>query len=443
MKVSVVGLGYVGVSLAVVLAERGCIVVGVQRRSPRSGWKIDWVNKGRSPIFGEEPELSELLTRSVQSGSLRATDDYAEIRDSDVVVITVQTPVNQDKEPELSHLKAACVEVGKNLPRGALVCLESTVPPGTTNGMARTILEEESGFEAGVDFNLVFSYERVTPGHLIENLRSLPRVVGGLTPRCTERGAAFYERICESTVSRTDTITAETSKLIENSHRDVNIAFANEAAMICRSLGVDFYSVREMVNNLPMREGSSNSYRNLLEPGAGVEGHCLPKDSHLLLYALREKSGGYLSRLIPLGREINDNMPEVMCELIRDGLRASGREIPDSKIGVLGLSYKEDTGDPRNSPTIRLLELLKANMMVHDPFIHDHPLIKTQPLIDTILGSDCLVVMTKHSQYKALDLSCIASMMRTRVIVDGRDLFDPSECVSKGFTYRGIGHVTV
>jgi UDP-N-acetyl-D-mannosaminuronic acid dehydrogenase len=441
MKFSVVGLGYVGVSLVVVLAEKGFSVVGIQRRSPRSGWKINWVNKGRSPIFGEEPGLAELLAISVQSGCLRATDDYGEVKDSDVVVITVQTPVDENKEPDLSHLTAACAEVGRNLQREALVCVESTVPPGTTDGVARAILENESGFEAGVDFNLVFSYERVTPGHLIENLKTLPRVVGGLTPQCTERGVEFYSRICESTIFKTDCVTAETSKLIENSHRDVNIAFANEAAMVCRSLGVDFYAVRKMVNSLPMRQGSSNPYRNVLEPGAGVGGHCLPKDSHLLLSVLRQKKGGYKPRLIPLSREINDGMPEIMNGLIREGLAVSGREIADSKIGVLGLSYKEDTGDPRNSPTLRLHELLKGNIVVHDPFIQDHPLIKTQPLIDAIQGSDCLVVMTKHSEYKTLNLKCIASMMRTRVIVDGRDLFDPNECLSHGFIYRGIGHV--
>ena len=428
--------------LAVVLADRGYNVVGVQRRSHRSGWKIDLVNKGISPIVGEEPELAGLLLEAVESVRLVASDDYGVIRDSDVVIFTVQTPINGEKEPELSHLRDACEQVGRNLSSGALVCLESTVPPFTTEKLVKPILEKESGLQAGNGFNLVFCYERVTPGHLVENLLTLPRVVGGVTPKCTERGAEFYSTICDVQVFTTDSRTAEVSKLVENSHRDVNIAFANEAALICDSLGVDFYSVRRMVNALPWREGSGNPHRNILEPGAGVGGHCLPKDSHLLLHAFRGDEAEYMPQLIPAAREVNEGMPEVMYNQISDALGEAGRSTSESRIGVLGLSYKEDTGDPRNSPTIRLLELLQVSVVVHDPYIFDHPLVKTQSLIDTIQGADCLVVMTKHSQYRELELDCVASMMRTKVIVDGRDLFDPVECTRNGFIYRGIGHVT-
>ena len=286
----------------------------------------------------------------------------------------------------------------------------------------------------GTGFNLVFCYERVTPGHLIENLVTLPRVVGGVTPQCSERGYGFYSGFCEAKVFVTDSRTAEVAKLVENSHRDVNIAFANEAAMICSGLGVDYYAVREMVNSLPMRHGSSNPYRGLLLPGSGVGGHCLPKDSYLLLEGISETD--FTPRLIPVARKVNENMPKIVRELVEEVLAEAGRRVEDSKIGVLGLGYKEDSGDTRNSPTLKLLDYLGGMVVIHDPYV-DELQVKTQPLMDTVLGSDCLVVMTKHGEYLGLDLDCVASMMRTRTIVDGRGLFDPDECRERGSSIGG------
>lgn len=442
MKVSVIGMGYVGIPLAVVLASKGYTVAGIQRRSPRSWWKISWLNIGKSPFDGEEPMFDELLVDSVESGGFWATDNYSEIRDSDVVVVSVQTPVTQSKKPDLSHLESASRQVGENLSTGTLVCIESTVPPYTTETIVKPILEKESGLNAGFEFNLVFCYERVTPGRLIENLLMLPRIVGGYTPECAERGAEFYAGFCEAKIFKTDLRTAEVSKLVENSHRDVNIAFANEAALICSGLGVDFYKVREMVNSLPMRLGPDNPYRNILTPGSGVGGHCLPKDPYLLLHGLKNSEIDYSPSLIPAARRVNDFMPVVVKKLIDEALQEAGRRTTDSKIGVLGLSYKENTGDPRNSPTLKLLDILSGSVKVHDPHVSSHMSVKPQPLIDTVLGSDCLVVMTNHSAYKELELECIASMMRTKTIVDGRGLFDPEECIEKGFIYRGVGYAT-
>lgn len=431
-----------GVPLAAVLADKGYDVVGIQRRSQRSGWKIDWINKAKSTIIGEEPKIQELITKGVTSGRLRATDDYNEVRDSKVVIITIQTPIDLEKEPDLSHLKEACTRVGENLSKGILVCLESTVPPYTTENLVKTTLVNSSNLNPGIDFNLVFCYERVTPGHLIENLYTLPRVVGGLTPACTERGAKFYRGISDAPIYKTNSRTAEVSKLIENSHRDVNIAFANEAAQICQVLGVDFYDIREMINSLPLRKDSSNPYRNILEPGAGVGGHCLPKDPYLLLHAVQKNNTPHKPRLIPVSREINDSMPQNILYLISAVLEEAGRTIYESRIGVLGLSYKENIGDARNSPTLKLVELLDIPVRLHDPYIKYHEFVKTQPLIDTIHGSDCLVVMTKHDEYQKLELECISAMMRTKTIVDGRNLFNPEECIKHGFFYKGLGHVT-
>jgi len=374
----------------------------------------------------------------VKGGLLRATYDYEKIKSSNVAIVTVQTPISRDKKPDLRAIKEACGKVGENLRENTLVCIESTVPPYTMEKVIRPILEEASGHQVGTGFNLVYCYERVTPGHLIENLSNLPRVVGGITKECTRRGVDFYNSFCMAQALGTDALTAEVSKLIENSNRDVNIAFANEAACICQSLGVDFFEVRKLVNSLPYREGKSNPIRNILEPGAGVGGHCLPKDPYLLISESRKR--GYDAQLIPMARSINEKMPELMYEMVVDALSAQGRAIQGSRIGILGLSYKEDTDDPRNSPTIELVKLLGAPVRIHDPYITHHGRISTLSLLDTILGSDCLVVMTKHSQYRELELGCIAQMMRTKTIVDGRNLFDPDECVKKGFVYRGVGH---
>jgi UDP-N-acetyl-D-mannosaminuronic acid dehydrogenase len=439
LKISIIGLGYVGIPLAAVLADLENQVVAIQRHSPRSGWKIDWLNKGKAPITGEEPSLDRLVSKTVSSKNLRAIANYSEIKDSEVVIIAVQTPINSKKEPDLSHLKDACFEIGRNISKGTLVCLESTVPPFTTVKIVKSIIENESNFITGIDYNLVYCYERVTPGHLIENITTLPRVVGGVTKRCSETGAEFYRKISSGEILKTDALTAEVSKLIENSHRDVNIAFANEAAQLCRGLGVDFYTVRNMINSLPTREGPSNPHRNILEPGAGVGGHCLPKDPYLLLHALSEEDI-YKPRLIPIAREVNDSMPILIRGLVSEVLEEADKTISASKIGVLGLSYKENTGDPRNSPTLKLVELLDTNVKIHDPYIQDYYPFKTQSLIDTISGSDCLVIMTRHREYRDLDLRCIAAMMRTKTLVDGRNLFDPEDCIENKFIYRGLGH---
>ena len=442
LNVAVIGLGYVGLPLAAVLATtEGFEVTGIQRRSARSGWKIAALNRGDAPVNGIEPDVGRMVSEAVEKGTLRASDDFSEVRKADVVAITVQTPIDKRRKTVLSHLEDACIEIGAHMREGSLICLESTVPPGTTEYFVKPILEEESGLKAGMGFSLVHSYERVTPGRIVFNLVNLPRVVGGYTDGCTERGVEFYSSFSKGGVTGVDCLTAEVSKLVENSHRDVNIALANELSKICGSLGVDYYKVKGLINALPDIEGSSNPVRPLLDPGAGVGGHCLPKDSHLLMYGTgRFGSKRVATKLLRTAREINDSMPGLMLVLIEDAMDEADRPLVDSKVALLGLAYREDTDDCRNSPTLSLLKWLRSEVAVHDPHVLGHPEVKVRPLLDTIIGSDCLVVMTRHSTYKELELPCIASMMRTRVIVDGRNLFDPTECIDEGFVYRGIGH---
>ncbi len=283
-------MGYVGVPVAALFADvPGVNVTGIQRRSKRSGWKIDHINAGKSPIGGEEPGLEELIKKVVEKSSLRATGDKTAYEDADAILITVQTPVDENHEPRYESLKQVCEDIGDGMKEGVLVCLESPVAPGTTNHFVRPILEKRSGMKAGEGFNLVFSYERVMVGRLLHNLKNYAKIVGGYTPKCTERGMELYGRIIRSELLLlSDSLTAEVAKLTENTYRDVNTAFANEVALICEALGVDVHEVRQFVNSLPNDPSNpaANPYRNMHTPGAGVGGHCLPKDPWLLKYGL-------------------------------------------------------------------------------------------------------------------------------------------------------------
>jgi UDP-N-acetyl-D-mannosaminuronic acid dehydrogenase len=290
-KLIVIGMGYVGIPAAALFADvKGFSVVGIQRRSQRSGWKIDFLNQGKSPFPETEPEIGDLIKRVVLiKKSFKVTDDFNEIKDADYILIDVQTPVEaDDHEPRYESLKTVSAQVGRLMSKGAFVCIESTVAPGTTINIVKPILEKESGMQAGNDFHLTFSYERVMVGRLIHNIRNYARIVGGFTPECAQIGVKLYKSIVKAAVIATDCLTAEVAKTVENAYRDVNIAFANEVALICESLSINVYEVRELVNNLPNDPSnpSANPVRNMHIPGAGVGGHCLPKDSWLLKYGL-------------------------------------------------------------------------------------------------------------------------------------------------------------
>lgn len=447
MELVVVGMGYVGTPVAALFADvPGIRVTGVQRRSRRSGWKIDHLNSGKSPIGGNEPGLAELISKVVREKQFRVTDDKQVYGEADAFLITVQTPVDDEHQPRYESLREVLRDIGQRMKPGALVCLESTVAPGTTNYVAKPILEEESGMKAGMDFSLVFSYERVMVGRLLHNLTEYDRIVGGYTPECTVRGVELYGNIVKARLHPTDALTAEVSKVVENTYRDVNIAFANEVALICESLGVDVHDVRGFVNSLPNDPSnpSANPFRNMHAPGAGVGGHCLPKDPWLLKYGL-DKYGAFKvdPQIIVRSRNLNDYMPLHMKTLLLDALAERCLEPEEAKVTILGFAFLENSDDERNTPTMPLYDLLNGefhNVAIHDPYIPEYegyPI--TTDLEQAITGSDAVLLVTGHREYKELTLSHLKDLLRTPIIIDGRNVWNRREALEMGYTFRGVG----
>ena len=447
LEIVVIGMGYVGIPAAAMFADvEGFNVTGVQRRSKRSGWKIDYLNAGKCPIGGYEPGLAELIEKVAKKGSFTVTDDISVCKDADVILIDVQTPVDENHVPQYDSLKEVSEAVGRYMKKGALIVIESTVAPGTTNYIVKPILEKASGMKAGEDFNLVFSYERVTVGRLLYNIVHMPRIVGGFTPEGTRRGVELYRNIIKAKLFPTDCLTAEVAKVTENTYRDVNIAFSNEVALICESLGVNVHEVRRFVNSLPNdpSDPARNPYRMMHIPGAGVGGHCLPKDPWLLKHGLDAYgTRKFTPELLIKSRRINDFMPQHMLDLIEEVLLETGVKLQDAKICILGLASLANSDDTRNTPTLTLYNLLKPicrEVVVHDPFVKEFEGVAlTDNLEDALRNKNCVVIMTRHKEYASIRLDYLKDMLATPAIVDGRNIFSPEDCKEAGLHYRGIG----
>jgi UDP-N-acetyl-D-mannosaminuronic acid dehydrogenase len=422
--IGVVGLGYVGLAVACKVAEAGFNVRGVDIVAD----KVADINAGISPIQGREPGLSELVHHVTQDKRLTASTDAATLRTANVILIAVETPVEAEtKLPKYKALRAALTSVGKVLQRGTLVIVESTIAPMTMTRLVAPTLESASGLKIDHDFYLGHCPERVMPGRLLQNLSEMSRVCGGSTPETAEVMAEFYRHIVKANLDCTDMITAEIVKTAENAYRDVQIAFANELALICESAGTDVWRVRDLVNKSPGR--------NVHLPGAGVGGHCIPKDPWLLVSSM---AGNRPARLIPTARAVNDSMPQHMVELVQDALGEVGVALENARVAVLGYAYLENSDDTRNSPSQPLVDLLRlsgAEVTIHDPYVPEYQGELTQ----MIRGTDALVVMVRHDQYLALNLTDLKPSMRHSVIVDGRHVFDPLSSRQAGFIFRGVG----
>ncbi len=420
--VGVIGLGYVGISVASALAGAGFRVVGVEIKADR----VEKINAGECPIEGIEPGLPELIAEVTKSGKLTATTDYNSLKAADIILIDVDTPVASDHRPRFEALRSACRALGRVMKEGALVIVESTVAPGTTVNFVAPLLEKHSERKLNTGFYLGHCPERVMPGKLLKNLKELSRVCGGSTPDTAEAMIALYRSIVAGELDPTDCITAELTKTAENTFRDVNIAFANELALICESSGADFRRVREFVNKSPGR--------NMLIAGAGVGGHCIPKDPWLLVHGIQAEK----TSLISTARAVNDGMPLHTARLVEDALEDMGLGVHGAKLAVLGYAYLENSDDVRNSPSQALIEHLQdwgAQVVVHDPWYPKYQ----GDLWKTVHNANAAIVMVAHDEYKNLDLARLKTELKTPVLVDGRHMVETSAAIKAGFVFRGLG----
>ena len=439
-------MGYVGIPMAALLADVPSFeVVGIQRRSKRSGWKIDWLNEGKNPIGGDEPGLSELILRVVKKGTFRVVEDMSACGDAEATLIDVQTPITAERIPDYDSLVEVSEKTGKCMQPGALVVIESTVAPGTTRNIVEPTLEKSSSMKAGKGFFLAFCYERVMVGRLINNIVHLPRVIGGINKKSTERAIELYSHVTKARLCPTDALTAEVAKVVENTYRDVNIAFSNEVALICESLGVNAYEVRELVNTLPNDPSnpSSNPLRNMLFPGSGVGGHCLPKDPWLLKYGLdRYGKFKFLPKIIVDSRAVNDAMPLHLVDMTEEALAEHRKKLSGAKVAILGMAFKENSDDTRNTPSAALFcefEKRGAKPVLHDPIVKRFETTFTNNLDEAVTGADAVVFVTKHNEYQSLDLNTLRKKMAFPVLIDGRNVFNAKTAQNAGFTYRGVG----
>lgn len=451
-KIGVIGMGYVGIPAAALFADAPVFdrVYGFQRDSPSSGYKIAMLNRGESPLKGEEPGLEEILEKVVAAKKFSCTSDFSKIRDMDAVTLSIQTPFlnKEDLLPDFSALKEGIRNVGKYLTPGMLVVLESTITPGTTTGLAREILETESGLTAGVDFALAHAPERVMVGRLIRNIREHDRIVGGIDEASTRRATELYSPVLTlGKVIPMSSTAAEVTKTAENTLRDLQIAAINELALYCEAMGINVYDVRAGVDSLK-GEGIT---RALLWPGAGVGGHCLTKDTYHLERGVQMLGPDRLDyppgepSLYVLARRINDFMPAHMFRLTKEALERAGRPLKGAKVALLGWAFLSNSDDTRNTPAEPYRDLLVKEGMsvaIHDPYVAEYPGLTFEPFVeDAVRGADAIVIFAGHSLYRGLDAPYLKNLTGKKhpVIVDGRNMVDPDTYIRAGFIYKGIG----
>jgi nucleotide sugar dehydrogenase len=432
-QICIIGLGYVGLPTAIFFAEQGFKVIGADVDES----KVQQLMNGISP--SPELMLQERMKQLFSSEKLEVTTEISNaVKHSDVVIIIVPTPVTKDKEPDLRYLIKAAKDTAEGLKKGHLIILESTTFPGTCEEILEPILEE-TGLKAGLDFGIAYCPERYNPGDEEHTLDKVTRILGSNDAQWAEIAKELYQSIIIADVIVVKNLkTAEAAKIIENIQRDLNIALFNELAMIFQKMDIDIIDVIE----------AASTKWNFIKyyPGPGVGGHCLPVDPYYLTHKAEEL--GYHPQLILAGRSINDNMPLYVIELITDGFKELGKEIKDSKITILGVAYKGDTTDMRETPAKAIITTLlnkKANVYVHDPLI-DNSIIKELFNVENcsfekaIKDADCVILHTLHKPFRDIQLADIKKLTKDEVlIVDTQAFFSPGEVVRSGLEYRGIG----
>lgn len=406
-KVGVVGLGYVGLPLAVEKANAGYETIGFDVQEK----KVESVNAGQNYI-GDV--VDEELKKLVKDGTLRATADFSFVKDVDTICICVPTPLDLYKQPDLSYVVSSTKSVAQYLHKGMLVILESTTYPGTTEEVLKPILEE-SGLKCGEDFFLAFSPERVDPGNKEYNTKNTPKVVGGCTEECTEVAAALYRNILEGDIHTVSSpAVAEMEKILENTFRNINIGLANEMAILCNRMGIDVWEVIDAAKTKPY--GFMPFY-----PGPGLGGHCIPLDPFYLEWKAKEYD--YHTRLIETSGEINDSMPEFVLDNVMKILNKNKKALNGAKVLLLGVAYKNDIDDYRESPAFKVIELLEKNgadLMVNDPYCpvskYKNKTYNSVNWKEVIDESDIVIITTNHSCY---DYESIVA--RAKAVYDTRN----------------------
>ncbi|HKS27602.1 MAG TPA: nucleotide sugar dehydrogenase [Pyrinomonadaceae bacterium] len=413
-RIGVIGLGYVGLPLAVEFAQQGYTTTGFEVDSS----KADSINQGRSYIGDVS---SSAIKEMTGAGRLDATTDFSHLNKCDAIIICVPTPLRKTKEPDITYILAAAEEIKKNLRRGQLVILESTTYPGTTDEVLLPMFEE-TGLKLDEDFLLAFSPERVDPGNPQFQTHNIPKVVGGCTDDSTEAAAYLYSQIVSHVHSVTSARVAEAAKLLENTFRAVNIGMANEMARLCYALGIDTWEVIRAAATKPF--GFMPFY-----PGPGIGGHCIPLDPHYLSWKARQH--GFDSRFIGLAEEVNSRMPDHVITLVSDGLNDDHKALNGARVMLLGVAYKKDVNDVRESPALSIIDRLRAKgaeVSYHDPFVSEvrfddahtegsgAPLQSVELKDEELTRADCVIIVTDHS---SIDYERVTS--QCKLIVDTRN----------------------
>ncbi len=412
--VGVIGLGYVGLPLLVEFASKGFQATGFEVDES----KAEQINTGNSYI-GDVP--ARRLKDAVDAKRLRATTDFSHLRECDAIIICVPTPLRKTKEPDVSYILAAAEQIAKNLRRGHLIILESTTYPGTTDEVLLPMFEEK-GLKLDEDFLLAFSPERVDPGNPQFLTHNIPKVVGGVTDDSTAVAAHLYSQIVNDVHAVSSARVAEAAKLLENTFRAVNIGMANEMARLCYALNIDTWEVIRAAATKPF--GFMPFY-----PGPGIGGHCIPLDPHYLSWKARQH--GFDSRFISLAEEVNSRMPEHVVQLVADGLNDERKAMKGSNVLLLGVAYKKDVNDVRESPALSIIDRLRAkgaNVKYHDPFVAEvhfddahtdavgEPLASVSLTNEELESADCVIIVTDHSE---IDYKRVCSL--GALIVDTRN----------------------
>ncbi|MEM3004205.1 MAG: nucleotide sugar dehydrogenase [Candidatus Bathyarchaeia archaeon] len=434
LTVTVVGLGWMGLPLACLFAEAGAKVLGADNNRKL----VEKINRAEATI--DEPRLPQLVAKHVNSGRLRAMDDVEKaVSVSDVVIVTVPTLVDAEKQADYSILDSSCREIGRGLLPGALVILMSTVAPNVTERLVKPALEKSSGLIAGEDFGLAYSPIRAMGGRALRDLQEYKKVVGGLDEASLKAASAVLSTIVKAGLIETSNIkTAEATKIFEAVYRDLNIALANELGLYCERAGIDYFEAMEAANTQP--------YSHLHFPSIGVGGHCLPLYPYML--QTDAQSLGFKLRLIKAARRINDEMPRHVARLASSGLRQAGRSLARARVTVLGISYRATVKETRYSPAVELIEALKrrgSRVTVYDPkFIYAE--IKSMGYDSeatfeaAVSEAECVILTVGHDEFKSIDPKNLAALtVKGCVVVDAASILDPKAVEKVGLIYRGVG----